>query len=121
MTSINDGDGSLKTVYMLPAYAAAPMIIGMLMIVILSYAMTYNESFILTLILVVSVIWSVACLFCGLMNVHDYSFKETVKSFVMTFFFMLVAVVIALIVTIMFEQLLNFIISVGRELVLNVI
>ncbi len=55
------------------------------------------------------------------MNVHDYSFKETVKSFVMPFFFMLVAVVIALIVTIMFEQLLNFIISVGRELVLNVI
>ncbi len=95
--------------------------IGMLAIVILSYGMTYNESFILTIILVISIIWSVVNLFCGLMNVHDYSFGETVKSFVMTFFFMLVAVVIALIVTIMFEQLLNFIISVGRELVLNVI
>ena len=121
VTSINDGDGSLKTVFMLPAYAAAPLMIGMLAIVILSYGMTYNESFILTIILVISIIWSVVNLFCGLMNVHDYSFGETVKSFVMTFFFMLVAVVIALIVTIMFEQLLNFIISVGRELVLNVI
>ena len=121
VTSINDGDGSLKTVYMLPAYAAAPVIIGMIAIVILSYGMTYNESFILTLILIVSIIWSVVCLFCGLMNVHDYTFGETVKSFIMTFFFMLVAVVIALIVTIMFEQLLNFIVSVGREMVLNVI
>ncbi|MBO7354127.1 MAG: hypothetical protein J6U61_07730, partial [Lachnospiraceae bacterium] len=117
----NDGDGSLKTVDMLPAYAAAPVIIGMIAIVILSYGMTYNESFILTLILIVSIIWSVVCLFCGLMNVHDYTFGETVKSFIMTFFFMLVAVVIALIVTIMFEQLLNFIVSVGREMVLNVI
>ena len=121
VTSINDGDGSLKTVYMLPAYAAAPLLVGMTAIVILSYAMTYNESFILTIILIVSMIWSVVNLFCGLMNVHDYSFGETVKSFVMTFFFMLVAIVIALIITIMFEQLLNFIISLGREMVLNVI
>ncbi|MBP5331988.1 MAG: YIP1 family protein [Lachnospiraceae bacterium] len=121
VTSINDGDGSLKTVFMLPAYAAAPLLIGMIAIVILSYGMTYNESFILTIILVISIIWSCVSLFCGLMNVHDYSFGETVKSFIMTFFFMLVAVIIALIVTIMFEQLINFIISVGRELVLNVI
>ncbi len=121
VTSINDGDGNLKTVYMLPAYALAPLMIGMLIITALSYALTYNESFILTLILVVSIIWSVVILFCGLMNVHDYTFKETVKSIVMTFFFMVVALIIALILTIMFEQLLSFIISVGRELVLNVI
>ncbi len=121
VTSINDGDGNIKTVYMLPAYAMAPLMVGMIAIVILSYGMTYNESFILTIILVVSIAWSVICLFAGLMNVHDYSFGETVRSFIMTFFFMIVAVVIALIVTIMFEQLLSFIISIGRELVLNVI
>ncbi len=121
VTSINDGDGNLKTVYMLPAYALSPLMTGMVAIVILSYAMTYNESFILTLILVVSIAKTVVNLFCGLMNVHDYTFKETVKSVVMTFFFMIVAMIIALILTIMFEQLLSFIISVGRELVLNVI
>ena len=121
VTSINDGDGNLKTVYMLPAYAFAPLMVGMLIIVALSYTMTYNESFILTIILVVSIIWSIVNLFCGLMNIHDYTFKETVKSIVMTAFFMIVAVIIALILTIMVEQLLNFITSVGRELVLNVI
>ncbi|MBO7402369.1 MAG: YIP1 family protein [Lachnospiraceae bacterium] len=121
VTSINDGDGNLKTVYMLPAYAFAPLMIGMLVIVVLSYAMTFNESFILTIILIVSIIWSVVNLFCGLMNVHDYTFKETVKSIVMTIFFMIVAMIIALILTIMFEQLFNFITSVGRELVLNVL
>ncbi|MBP5250215.1 MAG: YIP1 family protein, partial [Lachnospiraceae bacterium] len=121
VTSIHDGDGNLKTVYMLPAYAFAPLMVGMLIIVALSYTMTYNESFILTIILVVSIIWSVVNLFCGLMNIHDYTFKETVKSIVMTAFFMIVAVIIALILTIMVEQLLNFITSVGRELVLNVI
>ncbi|MCR5583997.1 MAG: hypothetical protein K6F63_01010 [Lachnospiraceae bacterium] len=121
VTSINDGDGNLKTVYMLPAYALSPLMTGMIAIVVLSYAMTYNESFILTLILILSIVKTIVNLFCGLMNVHDYTFKETVKSVVMTFFFMVVAMIIALILTIMFEQLLSFIISVGRELVLNVI
>ena len=121
VTSINDGDGNLKTVYMLPAYAIAPLMVGMIVIVVMSYGLTYNESFILTLILAVSIIWSVVNLFCGLMNVHDYTFKETVKSIIMTAFFMVVAMIIALILTIMFEKLFSFIISVGRELILNVI
>ncbi|MBQ7635729.1 MAG: hypothetical protein IJS80_00325 [Lachnospiraceae bacterium] len=121
VTSINDGDGNLKTVYMLPAYALSPLMVGMVAIVALSYAMTYNESFLLTLILVVCIFKTIVNLFCGLMNVHDYTFTETVKSVVMTFFFMGVALIIALILTIMFEQLLSFVISVGRELVLNVI
>ncbi|MCR5153620.1 MAG: YIP1 family protein [Lachnospiraceae bacterium] len=121
VTSINDGDGSLKTVFILPAYAVAPLIVGMLSVTVLSYAMTYNESFILTIIMVVTGIWSFVNLFTGLMNVHDYSFGETVRSFIITFFFMAVAVIIGLIVSIMFEQLFGFIVSVGRELILNVI
>ena len=121
VTSINDGDGTLRTVYILPAYALAPLIVGWVAITLLSYGMTYNESFILTIINIVCIFWTAVNMFCGVMNIHDYSFKETVKSFVMTLFFMIVAVIILLIVIIMFEQLWSFMLSVGRELVLNVI
>lgn len=121
VTSINDGDGTLRTVYMLPAYSLAPMILCWLAVTGLSYGMTYNESFILTIIRIVCILWTAVNLFCGVMNIHDYSFKETVKSFVMTLFFMIVAIIIILIVVIMVEQLWSFIASVGRELVLNVI
>lgn len=120
VTSINDGDGSLQQVYMIPAYASVPALVAMTAITVLSYGMTYNESFILTIILIIGVCWSLISVFIGLQTVHDYSFKETIKSIVMTVMFMLIAAVMAVIVTIMWEQLWNFLKTVGKEIVLNV-
>ena len=120
VTSITDGDGTFKQVYMIPAYGAIPALIAMIAVIIMSYGLTYNEAFILTVILIVGIGWSLVLVFQGLSTVHDYSFKETVVSLIITFVFMLIAAIVVLIVIIMWEQLSGFLITIGKEIIRNV-
>lgn len=120
VTSITDGDGTLKQVYMIPAYGIMPIMICMVVTTVMSYGLTYNESFILTVIMAVGLIWSIAVIFEGLSTVHDYDFKKTVLSLVITFVFMLIAAIVVLVVIIMWEQLFDFLKTVGKEIIRNV-
>jgi hypothetical protein len=121
VTSIKDGDGSLKQVYMIPAYGLFPVAVSCVLVTIMSYVLTNNESFILTIILVIGLGWSVVNIFLGFMTVHDYTFKDTIISFIITFIFMVIVIIMALIIIIMWEQLWGFLKTVGRELIRNVL
>lgn len=120
VTSITDGDGTLKQVYMIPAYGVMPAMISMLVTIGMSYFLTYNESFILTTIMAIGVCWSIATIFEGLATVHDYDFKHTVLSLIITIVFMLIAAIVVLVVIIMWEQLKDFLLTVGKEIIRNV-
>ena len=120
VTSIKDGDGSFAQVYMVPAYGCIPIMGAMLIITVASYALTYNEAFLLTLLLVVGTVWSIISIFIGLMTVHDYTFCETVVSLIITVLFMIVAAILALVIIIMWNQLWQFLQTVGKEIVRNV-
>lgn len=120
VTSINDGDGTFKQIYMIPAYGLVPAWISMISVIALSYVLTYNEAFILTVILVVGVGWTIANIFEGLSTVHDYSFGETVVSLIITFVFMLIAAIVVVIVIIMWNQLFDFLVTLGKEIIRNV-
>ena len=120
VTSITDGDGTLKQVYMIPAYGLMPVMICMLATIGMSYVLTYNESFILTVIMIIGLVWSVAVIFEGLSTVHDYDFKNTVVSLLITAVFMLIAAIVVLVVIIMWEQLYDFLLTVGKEIIRNV-
>lgn len=120
VTSITDGDGTLKQVYMIPAYGLMPVMICMLVTIGMSYVLTYNESFILTVIMIIGLVWSIAVIFEGLSTVHDYDFGHTVLSLVITAVFILIAAVVVLVVIIMWEQLYDFLATVGKEIIRNV-
>lgn len=120
VTSITDGDGTLRQVYIIPAYGLMPAMISMLITIGMSYVLTYNESFILTVIMVIGVGWSLAVIFEGLSTVHDYDFKGTVVSLIITIVFMLIAAIVLLVVIIMWEQLFDFLKTVGKEVIRNV-
>lgn len=120
VTSITDGDGTFKQVYMIPAYGVMPLMISMIVTIGMSYVLTYNESFILTVIMIVGGAWTVSAIFEGLSTVHDYDFKNTVLSLIITAVFMLIAAIVVLIVIIMWEQLSDFLLTVGKEVIRNV-
>lgn len=120
VTSITDGDGTLKQVFMIPAYGLMPVMFCMLITIGMSYVLTYNEAFILTVIMIIGVCWSVAVIFEGLATVHDYDFKKMVLSLIITVVFMLIAAIVVLVVIIMWEQLYDFLLTVGKEIIRNV-
>ena len=115
VASINDGEGSFKNIFVITAYSLSPYLIITPFVVIASYGVTFNESFILDLIWFVGVAWSAVILFIGIMRTHDYNFGETVKNILITVFFMLMAVVAAAIMYVMWYALISFIKSVLVE------
>ena len=120
VTSINDGDGDLAQCFMIPAYSLAPLMAALLLVLGLSYVLTYSESFLLGLILLAGTAWTLVTFFLALQNVHDYTFRETIRCIVLTLVFMVIAVIIALIVLIMGEQLLEFLHTLVEEVFRNV-
>lgn len=120
VTSINDGDGTFKQIFMIPANGLVPAMIALLVVTCVSYVLTYNEAFLLTLVLLIGIVWSVITIFIGLQTVHDYTFGETVKSIVLTVVFMVIAAVIGIIISIMWNSLYSFLTSVGKEMIQNV-
>jgi hypothetical protein len=87
----------------------------------MSYFLTYNESFLLTIILMIGIAWTIISIFIGFMTVHDYTFKETVISLIITFVFMIIAAILALVIIIMWDQLWQFIKTLGKEMTRNVL
>ena len=121
VTSINDGDGTFRQIYMIPAYGMIPAMTSLFLVTVVSYGMTQTESFLLTIIMLIGVTWSAITIFVGLQTVHDYSFGETVKSIIITIVFMAIAAIVAIILSIMWDSLYSFIKSFGKELLQNVL
>lgn len=121
VTSINDGDGTFRQIYMIPAYGLIPVMVSLFTVTVVSYGMTETEAFLLTIIMMIGVVWSAITIFVGLQTVHDYSFGETVKSIIITVVFMVIIAIVAIILSIMWDSLYSFIKSFGKELLQNVL
>ncbi len=59
VTSINDGDGTFKQIFMIPANGLMPAMIALFAVTCVSYVLTYNEAFLLTLVLLIGIIISI--------------------------------------------------------------
>ncbi len=121
VSSIQDGDGSVKDIFKLTMYSLTPYTIGLITVVVLSYVLTYNESFALQYIEQGTMIWSLFLLLLGVQEIHTYDTRDAVKSLIYTLVFMVLVAVILLIVIILCEQLLSFFEIVIKEAINNVI
>ncbi len=109
VSSINDGKGTFKQVYITTAYALSPYICVTPFIVALTYVLTLNEAFLVVFPWAVTLIWLFVVLFITLSETHAYSFKATVKNLLLTIFFMLVCVVVIALVYIFWKQIFIFV------------
>lgn len=120
VTSINDGQGSLKQVYMIPAYASIPLTCVFFGVTAVSYVVTTNEAFFLSVAMLIGAVWTIILLYIGLQTVHNYTAFETIKAVLLTFLLIFVVVVVIMIVTIMWDQVWSFLSTLGEELTQNV-
>lgn len=109
VSSINDGKGTFKQVYITTAYALSPYICVTPFVVALTYVLTLNEAFLISFPWAVTLIWLFVVLFITLSETHAYSFKATVKNLLLTVFFMLVCVVVIALVYIFWKQIIIFV------------
>ena len=117
MTTLFEGKGRFKDIYMGMCYALVPYIIIQLPMILVSNMLTYEEGSFYTVLLSISVVWCVFLVFVGLMEIHDYGPGKT-------FIFLIVTIVgagVILFLLLVFFSLLSdafaFFVSFYREIV----
>lgn len=78
MTTLFDGKGRFKEIYIAMSYALVPYILLQLPMIVVSNCLAFDEGSFYTTILGISIIWCVFLAFVGLMEVHDYGPGKTI-------------------------------------------
>ena len=111
-----EGKGKLKDICVVAANALVPYIIVRFLTTVLSWVFAGDEQVFLTYAVVVSEIWAGIIAFCGLQEIHEYTFVKTIFSIFLTIVCLIIMFFIALMLLILFEQLYYFIVTVVFEL-----
>jgi hypothetical protein len=120
VSSINDGEGSFSQLIKMVAYSLGPVMIIYVLVIGLSYILTFNEMFLLETLQQGALLWTGINLYLGVQETHNYTVRESVKSILLTIVFILIIAVILLIVIIMSEQVYMFFEAIIKEVIRNV-
>lgn len=77
-TSLMDGKGSFKDIYISTCYSLIPLILFLIPITVFSHFAVSGEVAILELFTAIAYFWMVILIFFGSMTVHDYSFGKNI-------------------------------------------
>ncbi len=108
ISSIQDGKGTLRSIYIVTIYSFSPAILLLPLLTLLLNALTYNERFIRQMALLFLIAWVACGLMAALIQIHDYSFRKLVKNLLLTAFFMLVAILVLSLAYLLVKQIFTF-------------
>lgn len=117
ISSINDGNGSVRDIYVGTAYCLSPAVVIMPPVILFSNFATLNEQFLINTATTAVIAWCIINIVLMIIEIHEYSFKFTVFNILMTLFSMGVAVLAASMGYLLLNQLWVFI----REIVVEVL
>ena len=117
LSTLFDGKGHLRDIYMAMCYALLPYILIQLPLILLSHVISFDEASYYSVLASVSIIWCVLLVFVGLMEVHDYSPGKTLIFLVATVFGALVILFLILVFFSLLSDALGYFVSLYREIV----
>ena len=117
ISSLQNGEGFFRDIFISTVFCFAPLILFKLPLSIISNVMTYNETYLFDL--ATTVMWAVSIFYCILMikDIHNYKVGGLVLNIVLTAVAMIVMVLIYLMVYILSMQLIEFFINLIEEAV----
>ena len=116
MSTLFEGKGTVKQVFIVTAYAFIPQIFYMLFFAIFSNVLTPDEALILNVVSVVCLGLTLIILSVGLMTVHEFGLFKLIGMLIITLIAMLVVVFVIFMVGILITQMVSFIETLIQEL-----
>ncbi|TDL33120.1 DUF1282 domain-containing protein [Jeotgalibacillus sp. S-D1] len=120
VSTINDGQGRFKDIYIGTIYALAPYLIFMVPITLLSNVITLNEAFLYQYSVVLIYGWCLMILYFMVKEIHNYMISETVRNILLTIFGMIMLVLVGFILYILLNQVIDFLFSLISEVMVRV-
>lgn len=112
---INESEGRFKDIYIGNAYIMSPFILIMPVIIVLSHFMTMAESRLLSLASTVIYAWVFILLVVAIKELHVYTISEVIKNLLITIFLMAVIIVACSLIGMFWDQLIDFAVSIIKE------
>ncbi len=109
MSTLFQGKGNMKHVYIVTCYALIPLIVSNILQAILTNFMTPEEALVISAINLVCLAFTAIMLTVGTMTVHEYGFFKFLIMSVVVVFAMLVIVFVMLMVFVLLQQAFGFV------------
>lgn len=116
ITTLFDGKGSFRDIYMGAAYALTPYVLLQIPMVIMSNFVTADEGVFYTLMNGISLLWSGALIISALMMIHAYTLGQTILSTAASVVGMLAIAMLCLIFFSMFSEAIGYFTSLVQEI-----
>ncbi|NLD26692.1 MAG: hypothetical protein GX661_04950 [Acholeplasmataceae bacterium] len=116
-SSLLEGEGRFKSVFLVSLAALAPIIILYPLLIIISNVLTYNERFIYDFGIVVMLGWAGVLVFITNKELHNYSIKRNILNFLLTILMMLVLIIVVILISLIIMQVFGFISDVIMEVI----
>lgn len=116
LTTLFEGKGRMRDIYIGTAYAMTPLVLIQLPLILLSNVITVEEGAFHAVLSSISLLWSGLLLICAMMMIHDYSLGKTLAFMVMSAFGILVIIFIMLIFFSLISDGIAYFVSLYKEL-----
>ncbi len=116
LTTLFDGEGSLKDIFVATCYALIPLPILIIPSVIFSNVALINEGTVINLLVSFAFIWTGLLLFFGSMVTHDYSFSKNVLTSIGTIIGMAIIMFIGILFSTLLAKIVSFVSSIISEI-----
>jgi hypothetical protein len=121
LTTLMDGKGRMRDIYMAVAYALTPSVIINAVMIVLSRLITFDEGAVYWVLSGFSILWTAILLLAGMMMVHDYSLTKTVVSSLLTIVGMGVMVFIFVVFFSLISDAAAYFVSLYKEIMFRVL
>lgn len=121
VSTVTDGEGKFKQCIITFIYALSPYLVMALPVFIISNWLTYNENIVYTVCCIVMYGWSAISLFRSIMELHDYTFWQTVKNILLTVFAFAMVILFFIVLRMLLTQFFGYFIEAGEEFFNNVV
>ena len=115
-TTLMEGKGTLKDIYIMSAYALTPFVLLNIPSTLVSHVLTQPEGDLLLLVKVISVIWSVGLLILGSMVIHDYTGLKTIVTMVLIICGIAASLFVGLLFTSVIDHVVRFVLTIYTEI-----
>ena len=120
VVTIHEGEGFFKDLYCAYAYCLTPYIVIKPSVILLSNVLTYNEVFLISFANIIVWTWVVILILLTLKEINNFTVGETAKALAITAFTVLILTLLVCIIYVLFSQVIDFVITVVREVVYRI-
>jgi hypothetical protein len=116
LTTLFEGEGSMKDIYIASTYSLLPLILTMIPATIASNFILANEVKTVSLITTLGLVWMGMLMFFGTMVTHDYTIGKNAITVVATLVGMICIMFIAILFSTLLGKLVSFVTNIVTEL-----